>query len=237
MKVYIIFSAMALLLSPQPLSQVSQNNAYIAPLAVDFRQQDPALTQYGTISAENRWERNVITVCWLNHPEFATQRAWVEHAVRSTWMASSSVRFSGWKDCAHEGADVKIQISDDLAAPRSFVGKSSIGHSPSMWLNVTFKSWGKSCQSKIKACVEAIAAHEFGHVAGFEHEQLQPDAPKACVDHLKNTGAWEVIDHNPTPLTPYDPDSIMNYCNSIWLNNGSLSANDKKAILMLFPLA
>ena len=219
-------------------NQINSN----APTAIDFREQDPVLTPYGAVNATERWDRNSITVCWLDHPEFASQRAWVEKAVRSTWMRASSVRFTGvssgaWGDCTQQGADITIQVSDNPLGPRSRVGKSSVGHSPSMWLNFTFASWGQSCRSKIESCIESIATHEFGHAAGFEHEQLQSDAPKACIDFLKKTGTWEVVDQKPTALTPYDPDSVMNYCNSIWLNNGQLSANYEKAILILFPLA
>jgi hypothetical protein len=220
----------------------NQNGSSNVPTAIDFREQDPVLTPYGAVSAGDRWDRNSITVCWLDHPEFASQRTWVEKAVRSTWMKVSSVRFTGvssdvWSDCTQQGADIRIQVSDNPLGPRSLIGKSSVGRSPSMWLNFTFASWGQSCQSKTESCIESIAIHEFGHAAGFEHEQLRSDAPKACVDYLKKTGTWEVVDRKPTPLTPYDPDSVMNYCNSIWLNSGKLSANDEKAILILFPLA
>ena len=59
--------------------------------------------------------------------------------------------------------------------------------------------------------------------------------PHKHVDHLKQTGEWENIYRPPTALTSYDKDSIMNYCNAIWNNNGRLSDGDVKAIQILFP--
>ncbi|MDP9049494.1 MAG: M57 family metalloprotease [Acidobacteriota bacterium] len=230
-------SASALILLTSMSSAPPQNTLSTAYATVDFRERDPSLIQYGAVNAAARWDRNSISVCWLDHPEFAAERDLVQQAINSTWTKSSSLIFTGWGNCTQKGADVQIQVADDPSAPRSYVGKNVIGRSPSMWLNFTFKLWGKTCQGTRTACIKAIAAHEFGHAVGFEHEQLQSDAPKACVDHLKKDRSWEVLDHKIDALTPYDPDSIMNYCNSIWLNNGSLSSNDKKAILILFPRA
>ena len=35
-------------------------------------------------------------------------------------------------------------------------------------------------------------------------------------------------------LTPYDPQSIMNYCNTSWNNGGKLSALDQVAVAKLY---
>jgi hypothetical protein len=201
--------------------------------AVKFEQIDPALSRYGAVDWDARWERPQISVCWLDNPGYTLEREWVRDAVARTWEAASSARFLGWQNCTQAGADVRIAV--DESGPRAYVGRHVVGRSPSMWLNFTFRAWGQNCQYKREACIRAIGAHEFGHVAGFEHEQLQADAPQACVDHLKQTGEWENIDRPPTALTSYDKDSIMNYCNAIWNNNGRLSDGDVKAIQILFP--
>lgn len=71
----------------------------------------------------------------------------------------------------------------------------------------------------VEFCVRAIAAHEFGHALGFAHEQNRSDAPAWCRDQAQGHDG-DIF------MTPYDSQSIMNYCNPAWNNNGGLSAND-----------
>lgn len=75
--------------------------------------------------------------------------------------------------------------------------------------------------------IRAIAVHEFGHAIGFTHEQNRADAPGECQLLAQGT--------NPdTLLTPYDPTSVMNYCNKRWNNEGFLSALDISAAQALY---
>lgn len=50
---------------------------------------------------------------------------------------------------------------------------------------------------------EGVLRHELGHVLGFRHEHIRPDAPPICGREL---GQGEVID-----LSKYDPKSVMHY--------------------------
>jgi len=38
-------------------------------------------------------------------------------------------------------------------------------------LNFQFTNWSRDCMEKRDFCIYAVAAHEFGHVLGFTHEQ------------------------------------------------------------------
>jgi hypothetical protein len=215
------------------LSLVFQRQSIAQDRNVAFERLDPELANYGAVDQDSLWTKNVISVCWLNAQQFSRERDLVRTAVARAWEANSGVRFTGWGDCTPAGADIKIQV--DESGPRSYVGRQSLGRSPSMFLNFTFNTWSQGCRAKPDSCISSIGVHEFGHALGFQHEQLQTDAPQACVDHLKRTDQWENLPRPPTALTSYDPDSVMNYCNSVYNNNGLLSVKDKKAIAILFP--
>jgi hypothetical protein len=220
-----VTAANLLILSPASFAQSR---------GIAFEAIDETLKPYGAVDGDAVWTRSIISVCWLNHAEYAQEKTWVRDAIRSTWEEASGVQLTGWRDCSTlSPSDIPITIDD--SGPRSLVGQHVLGHSPAMWLNFLFKTWGKDCQTRRESCIRTIAVHEFGHALGFQHEQLQADAPQGCIDHLKQSGQWEIIDKPVKALTAYDKDSVMNYCNAIWANNGVLSQNDIKAIKILFP--
>lgn len=76
--------------------------------------------------------------------------------------------------------------------------------------------------------------HEFGHVAGFSHEHLHPDAIKVkknCI-HLPTK---EKIPLDST-LTEYDKSSVMDYCTFMTINmQKGLSPKDEETLKSLYP--
>lgn len=82
-------------------------------------------------------------------------------------------------------------------------------------------------QSVRDKCIIALAAHEFGHALGFQHEQNSPLTPRYCRDQVGHAPhTWL---GNLTLANQWDATSVMNYCHNIYANNGALSRMDKLA--------
>ncbi|MBX3240182.1 MAG: hypothetical protein KIT80_02995 [Chitinophagaceae bacterium] len=63
-----------------------------------------------------------------------------------------------------------------------------------------------------------VLRHEIGHILGFRHEHISPEAPAACPD--------EVVSGT-LPLTSYDPQSVMHYfCGGVGSKELRISRND-----------
>lgn len=188
----------------------------------------PEFQDYGYFVRGSVWQFNpgapsIIFVCWENPtPTNEDSRGWVRDQILATWGRVTPIEFKGWAKCAERNSGIRIIIADGGPHVKAF-GRHINGLKDGMLLNDTFHAWNPSCGARREACVRSIAVHEFGHAIGFAHEQNRPDTPGECWrQHGQDQG-------KELPITPYDVDSVMNYCNVKYNNNGNLSLLDVKA--------
>lgn len=203
-----------------------------------FAQKIGQVTQGLSVLESSTWPNKTCNVCWENpSASNATERGWVKDAVSSTWEKESNFRFTGWGPCNAKSRGIRILI-DDSHPHTATLGSALDGMVNGMFLNFTYNLWtgcegnSTNCECRNspegrKRCIQVIAVHEFGHALGFAHEQNRTDAPLLCqTDAQGGNGDWWI--------TPYDAESIMNYCNPKWNNDGFLSDRDKYGVRLLY---
>jgi hypothetical protein len=188
---------------------------------------NPHIRLFANVLQDAVWLNRAIFVCWENLSQaYAPQADAVRAAVAGTWEKESSVRFVGWQACAADNAGVRVRI-DDAGPHTKRLGRRLDRLPNGMVLNFEFKNWNLTCADTKPFCIRVIAVHEFGHALGFAHEQNRFDAPGEC-QQLKQGTTGDLL------LTPYDPMSVMNYCNAKYNNNGALSDLDVKAVREIY---
>ena len=203
------------------------NHANIAKLELD-QSANPHLRLHGRIVYESPWvQYNPLPVCWENPDgQSSANLQLVRQSVTDTWQCSSGLNFTGWQKCAKKNHGIRLFIAD--VGPRTLkIGQFGDGVVRNVTLNFMFSTWSQNCQATRDACIRSTAVHEFGQAIGFVHEQNSPNAPGEC--RKKAQGALGDKD-----LTPYDPTSVMNYCNRVINNNGHLSALDRDAVQTMY---
>jgi hypothetical protein len=172
--------------------------------------------------------RTKIPVCWENPDlKFNNQMLSVRRAITDSWEYASAVRFTGWEKCAEENSGIHILIDDaaNNGPHTKGLGNRLDRKKDGMVLNFTFQNWKPACGFPIDTCIKAIAVHEFGHALGFAHEHNRADRPGECDKSTQGSNGTLI-------LTPYDPDSVMNYC--FEKNDGTLSKYDKEGVSAVY---
>ncbi len=177
-----------------------------------------------------KWANPVVPACWESGVPNGPERGWVKSAIEASWNAAGTrLQFIGFGNCASNAVGIRIDVRDDGAndGPHTQGLGNQLDRVPKgMVLNFTFHTWSPACaadEATREMCIRSIAVHEFGHAAGLAHEQNRPDTPGECTQPAQG-GNGNLM------LTPWDPHSVMNYCNPVYNNNGVLSELDKQGL-------
>jgi len=170
------------------------------------------------------WPRGEVPICYTARlaaePGFSSWLAVTREALANTWEQTANVRFTGWAECTWSEPAAHVIIDYRTCGFQSDTGYTGGARSFYVDFNNSdpfkdprYPALGTVCGSSDNSTPQRwayFAVHELAHALGLNHEQDRPD-------RVTVTPRCPGSDIGVTPNylgTPYDINSVMNYCNA-----------------------
>lgn len=204
---------------------------------------------YSGVHVQNQWSKNHISVCFADEPGAVrtignftiTTRAWSKKKkeLLTSWITEeysllqTGVVFEGFGDCKGSPESDVILFYYRVNPLLAYFNPVEIGITDKLGPRVSSIEGHPDSSNAIAisnvGLYKSLILHEFGHALGLAHEH----------NHYKatNDGICEEINprfHAKLEYTPYDAESVMNYCHMKKNKNASLSDGDRALLRALY---
>jgi hypothetical protein len=178
-----------------------------------------------------RWPENLPINFCINKSSFSSEANYemVKRNILTAmndWMHVCNINFKyrpvfDNRNYFHGNSDVDFVVVE-YNAEGSFIAKAFFPRDPVQERNLIIDpSYYTTQFNKV-----GVFRHELGHILGFRHEHISPDAPTACPDEII-TGTLA--------LTKYDPKSVMHYfCGGVGSLKLEISHSDTAGSVQLY---